>query len=44
MNAQDLAALIAVALKEDIVGIISHEGNVVTVEFTDGVVRKIVVT
>ena len=43
MSIEEMVALIRTELKDDIIGSISYEGNVVTVEFTDGTVRMITV-
>ena len=41
MEVQELITLLMVELKDDIVGMISHEGNVITVEFGNGITRTI---
>ena len=38
-----MVALIRAELKDDVIAGVSYEGNVVTVEFTDGTERKITV-
>ncbi len=43
MSVEELVALIRTELKDDVIGSISYEGNVITVEFTDGIVRTITV-
>ena len=43
MTVADMVALLMTALKDDVIGTISHEGNTVTVEFTDGTIRTITV-
>ncbi len=43
MSVEALVALIRTELKDDVIGSISYENNVVTVEFTDGTVRTITV-
>ncbi len=43
MSIEELVALIRTELKDDIIGTISYVGNVITVEFTDGVTRTVTV-
>ena len=43
MSVADMIALLLAELKDDVIGAVSHEGNTVTVEFTDGTVRTITV-
>ncbi len=43
MTVEEMIALIRAELQDDIIGSISYEGNVVTVEFTDGTIRRITV-
>ena len=43
MSIEEMVALIRTELKDDVIGSISYEGNVITVEFTDGTIRTITV-
>lgn len=43
MTIEQMVALLMAELKDDIVGMVSAEGNVITVSFTDGESRKITV-
>ena len=43
MTIEQMASLLVAELKDDIVGMISAEGNVITVAFTDGEERKITI-
>ena len=44
MTIDQMVALLIAELKDDIVGTVSAEGNVITVSFTDGKERKITVS
>lgn len=43
MNIAEMVALLAAELKDDVIGMISQSGNVLTVTFTDGTERIITV-
>ena len=43
MNVTDMVALLVAELKDDIIGTISQNGNVLTIAFTDGTERTITV-
>ena len=41
MSVEEIVALLVAELKDDVIGTVSHEGNTVKMEFTDGTVRTI---
>ena len=43
MSVEEMLALLVAEMKDDVIGTNSHSGNVLTVTFTDGTVRKITV-
>ena len=43
MNIEEMVALLVAELKDDVIGTISQNGNVLTVTFTDGTQRMITV-
>ena len=44
MKPGELAALLQAELKDDVLGVVSREGNVITVVFGDGTTRTVTVS